>query len=124
MNTYTYKTKEGWANLEINTNPSYFIPEPIAPETALRIVADFFELGVDEILTKNRKEYVAKARHYAAWVLRKVCGLPLAKIGEMLGNRDHSTIMNSLLAIDNMMFTDPRERENMLRLGAKLGAAL
>ena len=51
----------------------------------------------------------------AAYILRKdrYLGLSLKQIGDLLGNRDHSTIMHSLHQIDNLISVMPEMKDKV-----------
>ena len=53
-----------------------------------------------DIKSKKKTESVANARHVSVYVIRNLTDLPFKKIGEILGGRDHSTIMSSINKIE------------------------
>lgn len=57
-------------------------------------VADFYNITVDEILSKRRTKPLTIYRHIAMYLCRKLLEDSLEEIGEKFGGRDHSTVMN------------------------------
>lgn len=58
-------------------------------------VAFKYGVSVQEIKSKSRKQKHVFARQEAAYELRKQRNFSLTKIGQMLGNRDHTTILHA-----------------------------
>ncbi len=72
-------------------------------EYILSIVANYFNLTSDEILSSKRTQEIAYARHIAMYLMREFTGLSLPKIGKELGGRNHATILNGIKNIKNSM---------------------
>lgn len=70
-------------------------------------VAESFDLTVRELLGKSRATDVVNARSVVAHILRDR-GLSYDRIGKLLGDRDHSTIINALSKFDIYTRRDPR----------------
>lgn len=75
----------------------------INTEYILSIVANYFNLTSDEILSSKRTQEISYARHIAMYLLREFTGLSLPKIGKELGGRNHATILNGINNIKNSM---------------------
>lgn len=60
------------------------------------IVYSHTDVGIDEIKDKSRKAEVVILRFIVAYLLKKYTIMSLKSIGEYLGGRDHSTIINAL----------------------------
>ncbi len=68
----------------------------ITPEEIKRAVAEFYNVNIDDLAARKRTQNIAIARHMAIHFIRKHLNLSLQLIGSYFGNRDHSTIINSL----------------------------
>jgi chromosomal replication initiator protein len=68
-------------------------------------VANEYVTTREQITSSSRLLVVAQARHLVAYVLSR-SGLSLREIGETLGGRDHSTIINSLRRAEMMIAED------------------
>lgn len=70
------------------------IPKPLLrPITVLQAIADQYGITVAEIQGVHRDKKTAKVRAIAAICLRDLCELPSTRTGELLGGKDHSTIL-------------------------------
>lgn len=76
------------------------IPTEALVEKILSTTAAFYGVSVEDIKSKKKTESVANARHVSVYVIRNLTDLPFKKIGEILGGRDHSTIMSSINKIE------------------------
>jgi len=72
-----------------------------------KIVAKYFLITPDELKSKSRKEPLATQRHITIYLCKTLTDNSLQKIGKQFGNRDHTTIMNSLKKIETLMKKDP-----------------
>ena len=70
------------------------IPVDVLIDRILHEVAAYYGLSVEEIKSKNKTDNVAKARHIAIYIIRKMTDKSLKEIGAIFG-RDHTTIMAS-----------------------------
>ena len=60
------------------------------------MVAKYFDYRNKDLTGKSRKADLVKARHVAMYLLREELGLQLTKVGELMGGRDHTTIMHGV----------------------------
>lgn len=54
------------------------------------------KLKPTEITGKSRHRRYVTARHTAAWILVKICGISYVRTGRWLGNRDHSSMIHGV----------------------------
>ena len=70
-------------------------------------VADAFGITMAELRGSSRTQGLCEARAAAAWVLReRYPALTLAAIGELLGGRHHTTVINALQRVAARMQRD------------------
>jgi len=67
---------------------------PMNVKHALTIIANQLGIDVNEILTKTRIQPAVIARSILINVLRDKYAMPFTKIGVLLGNRDHTTMIH------------------------------
>jgi chromosomal replication initiator protein len=65
-----------------------------------------FGLSFQELTSRRRTDAVATARHVAMKLCREETDVPLGRIGEVLGGRDHSTVVHALGAIERRVQRD------------------
>lgn len=78
----------------------------INTEYILSIVANYFNITSDEILSSKRTQEISYARHIAMYLIREFTNLSLPKIGKELGGRNHATILNGINNIKTSMQKD------------------
>lgn len=71
-------------------------PPAPTPKEILKATADEYGLSVSEIIGESRMEKLVAARHTAIGRIKKTSGWSLARIGRLMGNRDHTTILFSV----------------------------
>lgn len=78
----------------------------LSEQKIINTVADYYKLSPSDLIGKTRVGQVALARHIAMYLIRINIDIPLIKIGSMFGGRDHTTVMNGILKVENMLKTD------------------
>jgi chromosomal replication initiator protein len=84
----------------------------VAPEKIIELVAKEWQTTVDALLGRDRSQKIALPRQVAMYLLRKETDASLPQIGEVLGGRDHTTVMYAIekIASDIETKTDLRKR--------------
>ena len=96
-------------------------PTEITPEFILQTVCDHFKVSKDEILSAKRSADIAYPRQIIMYLCRQNCNnVPLKNIGELLGNRDHSTVMHGIQKIEKQMETNDATRKTIEILQKKI----
>ena len=73
----------------------------------MRVVCEVFDVTTEEIVGPVRHKRVAVARHAYCTLVSSLDPLgTMVHIGEMLGGRNHSTIINSIKKCNNLRETD------------------
>jgi len=75
----------------------------IAPVDIINHTAAYFKLSVDDLYGSSRSQAVATARQIAMYLCREMTNLSLPKIGQLFGNRDHTTVMYANKKITELM---------------------
>jgi len=70
------------------------------------LVADYFELPVEKLQGKTRKRDVVIARQLSMYLAKSYTNSSLKVIGDKFGGRDHSTVIYSVKAVQDLMDTD------------------
>jgi chromosomal replication initiator protein len=68
-------------------------------EDVLSATASLFDVTPSELIARNRKPDVARARKVAIYLARELTGQSLPEIGRRLGGRDHSTILSAVRSL-------------------------
>ncbi|KKB26698.1 Chromosomal replication initiator protein DnaA [Mycoplasmopsis meleagridis] len=75
----------------------------VSPDKIIHFISKYYKINMNEIINKNREKNVVLARNIAIYIIREQLKLPLDKIGSIFGNRDHSTIINSIKNIEKQL---------------------
>jgi len=75
----------------------------ISPTDIITATAQYFRLSVDDLYGSSRSQAVATARQIAMYLCRERTSLSLPKIGQLFGNRDHTTVMYAYKKISELM---------------------
>jgi chromosomal replication initiator protein len=68
----------------------------VAPEKIIELVAREWQTSVESLLSRDRSRKVAEPRQVAMYLMRKETDASLPQIGEVLGGRDHTTVMYAI----------------------------
>jgi chromosomal replication initiator protein len=88
----------------------------LRPIQLISLVAKHYDFKNKDLLGKSRKAALVEARHVAIFLLRGELGLQLTKIGELMGGRDHTTIMHAEEKIRAEVETGLPVREKIMKL--------
>lgn len=92
----------------------------VAPVDIITATAEYFKLTVDDLYGSNRSQAVATARQIAMYLCRELTNLSLPKIGQLFGNRDHTTVMYANKKISELM----KERRSIYNQVTELTARI
>ena len=72
----------------------------IPPTKILEAVAEMEGVNVDDLLGQKRSAKIAIPRQLAMYILRQYIEISLPQVGEILGGRDHTTVMYATKKVD------------------------
>ena len=75
-------------------------------EACISVVANFYNVNTIDILGASRKEKLVLPRHIVMYILKNKYDLTYTNIGKILNGKDHTTIMNGCMKIENEMKTN------------------
>lgn len=107
--------KEPSANLvfELLGNKASEKSQENAPKTIIRNVSNHYNILVKDLKGKSRKADIAFARQVCMYLLRTECQIPLEGVGQLLGGRDHTTILHGSQKIE-LMVKENKEFEKVI----------
>lgn len=91
-----------------------------SPETVIKVVAEMFDVSVDELKSSSRRREISQARQVGMYLMRRYTDLSLPKIGEVFGGKDHTTVMYSCEKVAQMKETDTNLAQTLKQLGDRL----
>ncbi len=92
----------------------------VEPQQVLKKVAEAFGVTVDQILARDRSRHIALPRQIVMYLLREEAKISLPQIGEVLGGRDHTTIMYGCDKVAEMIDQDDRLRRQVVDIRDQL----
>lgn len=96
------------------------IAAQLSEQKIISVVADYYNISPSDITGKVRTGQIALARHIAMYLIRKHLDIPLKKIGEMFGGKDHTTVMSGISKVDKELKTNKQLQEAIEELEGKL----
>jgi len=75
----------------------------VSPADIISIAATFYQLSIEDLYSSSRSQPIALARQVAMYLCREMTNLSLPKIGQLFGNRDHTTVMYANKKISELM---------------------
>lgn len=100
------------------------VDKEISVENIKQLVAKHFELPIDKLHGKTRLREVVIARQLSMYLAKTYTNSSLKTIGDSFGGRDHSTVLYSLKAVQDMMDTDIVFKDTVNALEKKLEMTL
>ncbi|NNF05098.1 MAG: chromosomal replication initiator protein DnaA [Rhodothermales bacterium] len=79
----------------------------VTAEEIRDIVADYYDIDIDQLIGKSRKRPIVDARQVSMHFCKALTQLSLEAIGSRFGGRDHSTVIHACKAIQARLDTDP-----------------
>lgn len=92
----------------------------IQPAKLIELVARTWNTTVDELLGRDRSHKIAEPRQVAMYLLRQETDASLPQIGEVLGGRDHTTVMYAIEKISDVIERDDRLRNRVKQIRDQL----
>jgi len=85
-------------------------------------VANYYNLTVDDIISKKRTANVTYARHVAMYLSRMILDKPLKDIGRDFGGKDHTTIIHAVDKITSNLDKNKSLKKELSDLERKIRA--
>lgn len=79
----------------------------ITPDRIADIVANHYHITMDDLISKKKNKEIAYPRQVTMYLCRKLTDTPLQAVGNMLGKRDHSTIIHGIEKIEKDLASNP-----------------
>lgn len=96
------------------------VPKTVRAElTASDIISSvsrYFKVGREDLCGPRRKSSLVYPRQVLMYLMRQDLGLPLGKIGQYLGGRDHSTILYGVDKVESLLAVDQKKRDELYRI--------
>ena len=92
----------------------------ISVESIQKIVATYFNLNLQEMLSARRSRSLARPRQIAMYLAKHHTTNSLPDIGRKFSNRDHTTVIHAVKKIDELIRKDNDIKQSVTELKKKL----
>ena len=89
-------------------------------ESIQNLVASYFNLNIQEMLSPRRSRSLARPRQIAMYLAKQHTTNSLPDIGRKFSNRDHTTVIHAVKKIDELIKKDNEIRQNVIEIKKKL----
>ncbi|MGI5936775.1 MAG: chromosomal replication initiator protein DnaA [Oscillospiraceae bacterium] len=76
------------------------------PDVIIEETARYYSLTEEDLRGQRRSKNTAMARQVSMYLMRNLTNLSLKDIGEQYGDRNHSTVLNSIRKVEELLKTD------------------
>ena len=77
--------------------------EDVTPESIISAVCSYYKCRKEDLLGKGKKADLVRARQICAYLMCELLSLPLVSVGNLMGGRDHTTIMYSRDKVEDLI---------------------
>jgi chromosomal replication initiator protein len=101
---------------------AYLAPPPNKPtlETILETASLYFGIGILELIGRGRSAPIALQRQIVMYVMREETGASYPQIGNILGDRDHTTVIHGCEKVATEINTSPELSRQVNELRTRL----
>ncbi|MDP3724105.1 MAG: chromosomal replication initiator protein DnaA [bacterium] len=92
----------------------------LRPEVILDAVLSYYHLTLPQLESKKRDRLFVRPRQMAMYLIRKELNLPFKAIGELLGGRDHTTILHGVQHIHQLLQSRGDLGDDLARIRQRL----
>ena len=88
----------------------------IDPSKIIAEVSAKFKVTPEDLMGATRKKKFVRARHVAMYLMHEEIGMKDTEIGRLMGDRDHSTVINAVGRVNYQINVDAQLRQEVLSL--------
>lgn len=105
---------------EVVGNSIQIQEQTLSVETIESEVCKFYNLATDVIHSRSKKQEVAQARQIAMYLAKKYTDCSFARIGELIGKRNHATVIHACKTVSDWMEIDKTIRYDIQKIESLL----
>ena len=79
---------------------------PLTIDDILEKVCQHYKVPQQHVFSKSRKRDYVQVRQISMYLAQKYTKMPAGRIGQLIGNRDHSTVIHSCNTIEKRLKVD------------------
>ena len=89
-------------------------------ESIQNVVAAYFNLNIQEMLSPRRSRSLARPRQIAMYLAKQHTTNSLPDIGRKFSNRDHTTVIHAVKKIEDLLKKDEEIRQSITEVRKRL----
>ena len=86
---------------------------PLTVDDILEKVCQHYHVEQRQVFSKSRKRELVQVRQVSMYLAQKYTKMPACRIGQLIGNRDHSTVIHSCNTIEQRLKVDKSFSEEL-----------
>ena len=104
--------------------PGLKFPVKIESQSIVILVCDYYKVNMTDVLSKNRKRDIVKARAVSMYLMHTISNMSLRGIGKYFGNMDHTSATYLVNKIKGEAEIYPDMQEDLANLETKVQGSL
>ncbi len=92
----------------------------ISIESVFSTICDYYSVSREELIKKGRKKEISHPRQILMYLLRQELSTPFSSIGDLLGGRDHTTILHAYEKIQSQKESSRKIKEELSQIKERL----
>jgi chromosomal replication initiator protein len=85
----------------------------VTPEKVIQTICTYYTVKPRDLRGKKRPQEIVRPRQIAMYLLRDLTQLPLTQVGDILGGRDHTTVMHGVKTVEKLLQENLQVREQV-----------
>jgi chromosomal replication initiator protein len=90
--------------------------KPINLNQILKVVSSYYNVSITDIKSKRRTQDLVIPRQMSMYLLYELTQTPYITIGELLGGRDHTTIMHGVKKVEDGLKSYSKTKQEYLNI--------
>lgn len=90
------------------------------PDEIIKVICEIYRIKQTQLKGPKRDASLVKVRQITMYVLKQQLGMTHADIGNLLGGRDHTTVMHGVEKMASLVMTNPHLHEEILGITQNL----
>lgn len=86
----------------------------------IKIVSEFYNVNSEELSARSRKQEIVKPRQIAMYLMRSEINTSFSSIGEVLGKKDHTTVMHAVNKIQEDISLDKNIEQEIILIKQRI----
>ncbi len=89
------------------------------PDELIKNICNYYNVKPTQLKSPKRDAFLVRPRQIAMYLLKKEVGLTFVEIGNLLGGRDHTTVMHGVEKVENLL-ENPLVSEDIMRISKNI----